>query len=127
MATTEALTDSRINEILSFNPEQRLKYLLKQCVAEQQIWILTDEHGSVMMTTEDEDCIPVWPNKEFADSWATGEWEGFQAIAISTKDWFQKWTRGLEEDELSVVVFPLPEDDGVVLYADEFEYELKQI
>ena len=32
----------------------------------------------------------------------------------------------LETDELSVVVFPLPEDEGVVLYPDELDFELKQ-
>lgn len=120
------LEQSRVNEILKFDAEQRLKYLLKQCVNLKQVWLLTDEYGSVMLTTEDEDCIPVWPNKEFAEMWATEDWQGFEPKAIALDDWFKKWTRGLESDELSVVVFPLPEDEGVVLYPDEFDWELKQ-
>ncbi|NVK24256.1 MAG: DUF2750 domain-containing protein [Gammaproteobacteria bacterium] len=119
------LDQHRIKEILGFDAEQRLKYLIKQITESQKIWILTDEHGAVMMTTEDEDCIPVWPNREFAEMWATDDWQGFTAISIPYKDWLNKWTRGLEQDELSVVVFPIPDDDGVILFPDEFEFELK--
>lgn len=121
-----SLEQSRISEILKFDAEQRLKYLLKQITSNKQVWLLTDEHGSVMLTTDEEDCIPVWPNKEFAEQWATGEWQGFEAKPIPLDDWYKKWTRGLETDELSVVVFPLPEDEGVVLYPDELDFELKQ-
>lgn len=114
-----------MSEILSFDAEQRLKYTLKQVAESQQVWILTDEHGAVMMTTDEEDCIPVWPNREFAEQWATDDWQGFDAISIPLNEWMKKWTRGLEQDELSVVVFPLLEDSGAVLYPDEFEFELK--
>lgn len=119
-----ALPEHRKTEILNLNPEQRLKHFVKEVKAHQQIWILTDEHGAVMMTTDDEDCIPVWPNEEFALDWATEEWAGFEPKAITLKDWKIKWTRGLEDDELAVVVFPLPDDDGVVLFPDELEDEL---
>ena len=94
---------------------------------QQEVWILTDEHGAVMLTTDDEDCIPVWPHEEFAAEWATGDWQGFEAKAISLKDWQAKWTRGLDDDELLIVAFPLPDEDGIVLEPYEFEDELMQV
>jgi hypothetical protein len=108
----------------SMNAEQRLNKFKKSCSESQQIWLLTDEHGSVMMTTDDEDCIPVWPTQAAAEQWATDEWAGFEAKSISTSDWKKKWTVGLEQDELAVVVFPVPNDDGVVMFPDEFEWEV---
>jgi hypothetical protein len=125
--SSQPLEPSRKIEILNFDAEQRCKYLLKQVVANQEIWILTDQHGSVMVTTDEEDCIPVWPNQEFAQMWATNEWEGFEAKSISLTQWHKKWTSGLEEDELSVVVFPLPDDEGAVLYPTELDDEIKQM
>ena len=113
--TNVTLEQSRINEISSWGQDKRFTYLLKQMIEQQQVWILTDEHGAVMLTTEDEDCIPVWPHQEFAEQWATGDWEGFEAKAISLKDWQGKWTRGLEDDELAVVVFQLPDEDWILL------------
>lgn len=124
--TNVTLEQSRINEISSWGQDKRFTYLLKQMIEQQQVWILTDEHGAVMLTTEDEDCIPVWPHQEFAEQWATGDWEGFEAKAISLKDWQGKWTRGLEDDELAVVVFPLPDEDGILLDPAELHYELDE-
>ena len=122
--STDKLSEQLIEDISRQQPEQRLKYLVNQAVENQQLWILTDEHGAVMLTTEDDDCIPVWPNQEFAQMWATGDWQGFEPKAIKLKDWLNKWTPGLEEDELAIVVFPITEDDGLVLDPYELAEEI---
>lgn len=122
----QTLDQNRMQEIQGWAQDKRLKYLLKQMVEQQAVWILTDEHGAVMLTTEDEDCIPVWPHEEFASQWATGEWNGFEAKSISLKDWQTKWTYGLEDDELAVVVFPLPDEDGILMDPAELHYELEE-
>jgi len=119
-----ALTSERIKEILKFDQQQRFQYLCKEVTKQQQIWLLTDEHGCVMLNTEDEDCVPVWPNKEFAEDWATEEWSHCKAEAISLEKWRQRWTLGLEEDELSIVVFPDKDLNGLIFFPDEFEHEL---
>jgi len=122
----QTLSQQQLDEISAMPPEQRLRYFINQVVAEKQVWILTDEHGAVMLTTEDEDCIPVWPQQEFAQMWATGEWQGFEPKAIDLNHWMQKWTPGLEDDEIAVVVFPLSEDDGLVLDVAELAFEIEQ-
>ncbi|KOO05415.1 DUF2750 domain-containing protein [Vibrio nereis] len=122
----EALTQEQIDAVNKMRPEERFNYCVKEIAKHRKVWILTDEHGCVMLNTEDEDCVPVWPNEEFANEWATGEWEHCKAEPISTAKWFSRWTYGLEEDELSVVVFPNDNEEGVVLYPDEFEFELKK-
>ena len=118
------LTTQRIKEILKFDAQQRFQYLCKEINKQQQVWLLIDEHGCVMLNTEDEDCVPVWPNKEFAEDWATEEWSHCKAEAIDLNKWTERWTKGLAEDELSVVVFPDKELNGIILFPDEFEYEL---
>ncbi len=123
---SSSITIERVKEIQSWNQDKRMKYLLMQMLEQKQVWILTDEHGAVMLTTEDADCIPVWPHQEFAEQWATGDWAGFEAKAISLKDWRNKWTRGLEDDELEVVVFPMPDEDGILVSPEELAYELEQ-
>jgi hypothetical protein len=122
----DKLEQSRIDEINRFNDEQRFNYCIKEIVANRQVWILTDEHGCVMLNSEDEDCVPVWPNQEFAEEWATGEWKECQPEAISINKWHSRWTHGLADDELSVVVFPNANEEGVILFPDEFDFELKK-
>ena len=112
--------------ISQYDPEQRLKYLLKEVVANQQIWILIDDDGCVMLNSDDEDCAPIWPNKEFAEAWATGEWAECRAEAINLKLWFSRWTQGLEDDEVAIAVFPNQDEEGLVISAQELDFELKQ-
>ncbi len=121
-----SLTNEQLETVNKMRPDERFNYCIKEIAKQRKVWILTDEHGCVMLNTEDEDCVPVWPHQEFAEQWATGDWEHCKAEPISTAKWFSRWTYGLEEDELSVVVFPNDNEEGVVLYPDEFEVELKK-
>ncbi|HIF9081603.1 TPA: DUF2750 domain-containing protein [Photobacterium damselae] len=123
---TTPLDDAKIAEIQAFDAEKRYKYLVKEVVTNREIWILVDEHGCVMLNTEDEDCVPVWPNKEFAEAWATGDWAECKAESISLNKWHSRWTHGLEDDELAVVIFPNQDEDGLVVFPDELDFELKQ-
>ncbi len=106
------------------DPNERFNQFFKQVATSQKIWLLIDEHGSVLLSADDDDCVPVWASEEQALVWATGEWEGFNAEAISTAKWKSRWTNGLEEDELSIIVCPDDQGEGIVLYPEEFEYEL---
>ena len=120
------LEPEKIKQVLQLDDAQRAVYFVKEAVAQNELWILTDEHGCVMLNTEEEDCVPVWPHETFAKSWATGEWEGCKAKAIEVQKWLDDWTVGLLDDDLAVVVFPNENDEGVVVFADELDHELRQ-
>lgn len=123
---SQELTQARIDELLSQDENTRLNYTVKTIAAENTIWILTDEHGAVMLNTEDEDCVPVWPNEEFAMRWATDDWKTCKPLAVSFNKWQSRWTQGLMDDELSLVVFPNENEQGLVLFPDEFEQEVSK-
>ncbi|XPF93075.1 DUF2750 domain-containing protein [Colwellia sp. RE-S-Sl-9] len=118
--------ENNLHKILNLNDESRVTYFLKEVREHQTIWILTDEHGCVMLNTEDEDCVPVWPSKETAELWINEEWNTCKAEAISLNKWYSRWTQGLLDDELAIVVFPNTNEQGVVLYPDELEDELRK-
>lgn len=120
----DELSSVRIKEVLALTDEKRALYFFETVRASKQIWILTDEHGCVMLNTEDEDCVPVWPNESFAQAWATDEWSECKAEAISLNKWLSRWSHGLDDDELALVVFPSQDEQGLVFYPDEFEQEL---
>ncbi len=123
---TQSLDSTNITTILNLDDEQRARYFFKEAVIQNQVWILKDEHGCVMLNTEEEDCIPVWPNQEFAQAWATEEWQTCVAESISLNKWFSRWSQGLEEDQLAIVVFPNQAEQGLVFYPDELEVELRK-
>lgn len=124
--TSAPLDSQKVQTIQQYTPQKRYSYLLKEVVKNKQIWLLVDEHGCVMLNSEEEDCVPVWPNKEFAQAWATEEWSHCKAEAISLQKWHSHWTKGLEEDELAIVAFPDQNSEGLILFPDEFGFELQQ-
>lgn len=115
-----------LKHIVDLNDEERVKYFLNEVSRQKEIWILTDEHGCVMLNTEDEDCVPVWPSQETAELWITEEWTTCKAESISLNKWYSRWTNGLMDDELAVVVFPNTNEQGIVLYPDELEDALRK-
>lgn len=123
---TIALTAQEIKSIEQKNSQNRYQYFLKEVIKNQKIWLLIDEYGSVMLNSEDEDCVPVWPNKEFALSWATDEWAHCTTSEISLTQWHELWTPGLEDDELLIVVFPTQKDEGLIHFPYDFDSELKK-
>ena len=120
------LNEAQIATIQQYDAEKRYQYLIKEAVTQRELWILMDEHGCVMLNTEDEDCVPVWPNQEFAQAWATGEWAACKPESISLNKWHSRWTHGLEDDELALVIFPNENEDGLIVYPDELDFELKK-
>lgn len=120
------LDSEQIANIEGFDLEQRYRYLLKEAVQHQQIWILTDEHGCVMLNTDEDDGVPVWPHESFAQAWATGEWKDCTPQAISLHKWHKDWTPGLHDDDLVIVVFPSANNEGMVLLPDEFDHDLRK-
>lgn len=123
---TENANKPDLNTISKYNEEQLYAYFISEVVSEGQIWILVDEYGSVMLNTEDEDCVPVWPSLEMAQTWATAEWDNCKAEAISLDKWHKRWTGGLEEDGFAVVICPLEDREGLVTYPDDLEKALQK-
>ncbi len=111
-------------QLAQMSDQQRFEYFVEQSVINKEIWLLTDEHGCVMLNTEDEDCVPVWPSLEAAEAWATDEWQDCEAQPIALKTWQMRWSDGLEEDGFFVVVCPMGEQEGLVVDPQDLAKEL---
>ena len=103
------------HSLLAQNAEQRSAYLLTALVENKIIWTLVDDDGAMILTTDEEDCIPVWPDDTFAMDWVNDEWSHCRAHSISLDEWQQRWLPGLEEDEIQVALFPLPAEEGLIM------------
>ncbi|QSX38015.1 DUF2750 domain-containing protein [Shewanella sedimentimangrovi] len=112
-------------QITALTPEGRYDYLVEQVKEHKEIWTLQDNDGCVMLTTEDEDCIPMWPSEEAAAQWAVDDWQDCQPLSIPLNEWEERWVSGMEDDELMVAVFPVQDDLGVVVQPWELQQRLQ--
>ena len=102
------LSDTERNAALQLNADYRYEHFISKLVEHEELFILTDEHGVMMLTTDDEDCIPVWPHPEYAKAWAEGEWAQCKPQSITLKVWLEKWIDGMEQDEAVCCRVPDP-------------------
>ncbi|WP_345844096.1 DUF2750 domain-containing protein [Shewanella algae] len=111
-------------QFVGMTPEGRYDFLVEQVKEHKELWVLQDNDGCVMLTTDDEDCIPVWPSEETASLWAVDDWQDCRPLSIGLAEWLERWVPGMEDDELYVAVFPMLEDLGVVIPPHELEQRL---
>lgn len=109
---------------ISLSDEQRYELFMQNLMKERQAWILTDEHGAVMLTEDEHDFVPFWPTQETANLWATDEWDHCQAKCLSLDEIKEKWLPGMEEDDLNLIIFPTTQLTGQVFYPWEFSQVL---
>ncbi|KOO58243.1 phage-shock protein [Rheinheimera sp. KL1] len=114
------LTADDLNKLSLLDAEQRYDYFIQAVADLEKIWILVDEEGFVLVDADEERCIPVWPHAELAELWINGDWAQCQAQAVDIATWLDKWTNGLDGDELAIAVFPHAQEPGVVIGPEEF-------
>lgn len=102
----------------------RVDLTLQHAKEQGELWILKDDDGCVMLTADDEDGVPIWPTELLAKQWATDEWSHCVPTVISLDVWKQRWLPGLENDDLVVVVCPLPGEKGESLTVQEIAEKL---
>jgi hypothetical protein len=118
------LTADDLKKLSLLDAEQRYDYFIQAVADLEKIWILVDEEGFVLVDADEERCIPVWPHAELAELWINGDWAQCQAQAIDIATWLDKWTAGLDGDELAIAVFPHAAEPGVVIGPEEFSETL---
>jgi hypothetical protein len=94
----------KVNELTE---SERYDYFIDQALMQNEIWLLQAQEGLYAMCEDDngKQYIPVWPAKEFSDSYATGEWEEYQSERMDLKE-FIDWMQELRDDEIFIGVFP---------------------
>ena len=109
---------------INLSSEQRYELFMQSFMSNREAWILTDEHGAVMLTEEEEDYVPFWPTQELAELWADDEWGHCKATKLSFDEIRNKWLPGMEADELCLIIFPANDLSGQLFYPWEFEQVL---
>lgn len=118
-------SEAQISEWGQQNEEQRFELFLGLTVKHKQVWALSDDEGCLIVDSEGEQLLPVWPLEVFAAAAAVAEWEGLSPLAISLEDWQEKWLPGMENDVIDVAVFPDLEGSSEVISAQELAVNIK--
>jgi len=117
--------DSKNIDELSDN--ERYDYLIKQAIKNKEIWLLHAIDGLYAMFEDDSEnqYIPVWPEKKYADSYAVGDWDGYTAESMVLSE-FLDWLQELKDDEIFIGAFPSANSQALSVDPIEFKKKLVQ-
>lgn len=123
---SNALTAQQIQDILALDADSRYEYLVDAVVKAGKIWSLHSDKGWVMVSTDQEECLPVWPGADFAQPWINHDWSDCKPVAINLDDWLKRWLPGMQGDGIAIAVFPGSDEDGMVVDPEELRASLLQ-
>ena len=122
-----SLNADQIKSAFALSADERYDFFLDLVAENGTVYTLKDEQGCLLVSSEAESCLPVWPDQALAEACSTQEWQGFEPLAISLQDWLEKWVPGMTEDGHLVAVFPDLNTESVIVtpqeLADDFSAE----
>ncbi|WP_243730189.1 DUF2750 domain-containing protein [Marinomonas balearica] len=90
----------------------------------QSIYALADAEGCLIIPISGENILPIWLTKEQAEHWLNEEYEGFEALEITSDAWISKWLPGMANDQYKVGVCPNLAGECITVSAAELSGEL---
>lgn len=116
---TTPLEQSELEATLNLDAHERYDKFVTDVARADKVWSLKGVGGWVSLSSDGEDCFPVWPHADYAALWANGDWADCAPQSIPLDAWIDRWTPGLEGDGSLVAVFPVNEEEGVVVTPGE--------
>ncbi len=113
------LSDTERNAALQLNADYRYDHFISKVAQHQQLWTLKDEKGLLLLESEGDVCLPLWPHSSYAQDWVKDELASYVPQSITLEVFLERWAEGLEQDQIAVAVFPLPDAAGIVEEASE--------
>ena len=120
------LSDTERNAAVQLNADYRYDHFISKVAQHQQLWTLKDEKGLLLLESEGDVCLPLWPHARYAQDWIQGDLAGYAPQSITLAVFLERWAEGLEQDQIAVAVFPLPDAAGIVEEASELAEALAE-
>jgi hypothetical protein len=117
--------DKELESVFALGAAERYRYFVARAARYGEVWSLRDDNG--WATAEDDSggsLFPVWPHRRYAETCAVGDWEGLAPRSIDVDEWVTAWTPKTKKDGLKIVVFPTPDETGVIAEPDQVAGDL---
>lgn len=122
---TYPLSRSQHLAALKLSNHQRYQHFIDKVVAHGEIWSLANSDGWVTLTSDGDNCLPVWPHADYALEWANGDWADCVPKSVPLDVWLERWTKGLTDDETWLVVFPNLKEEALLVEPSELDDDLR--
>ncbi len=77
--------NKEIDSVLKLDRNKQYEYFVKKVVDFEEIWSLRDDEGRASLGDNENEFLPLWSKKEFADRCISEEWSSYYADYIFLK------------------------------------------
>ncbi len=106
---------------------KKYAYSIKKFVEEEEIWSIKDPDGWCLVGVEDQECVPVWPAKRYAETFIKESWPSAHCESITLDAWLERWIPGMSKDHRHVSVFLTSDMNSVVVSPERLEEDLLEL
>lgn len=100
--------------------EERLAHVLDSMMKNKSVIGLMGDSGWILMTSNGETYLPIWPNETLAMAWGEVESPNAKPKEIEKDEWLEAWLPGMAKNGTLVLVCPLlDEQDHTLLPAEQ--------
>ncbi|GGF80495.1 DUF2750 domain-containing protein [Alteromonas lipolytica] len=104
---------------------ERAELLIDRVLENQFIWGLMGTEGWVMVDSETQTCLPLWPDEASVAFWQRKDLPDSKPQAIPLQEFTATWLPGLKKNQIAVMLFPSGSlREGIVTSADELLLQL---
>jgi hypothetical protein len=111
--------------ILGLDGPSRFQHFIKRVADDQIAWGLWQDGWALMADDNGTQVFPLWPAREYADLYRTGEWAAYEAREISLDDLLDDLLPRFAVQGVLPGVFPTPAGKGVTPTPEELAGALR--
>ncbi|WP_409296602.1 DUF2750 domain-containing protein [Peribacillus sp. SCS-26] len=115
--------------ILKRPAEKRLAYFYSIVVTDEQVWLLRNENGDLLLLEDDEDfsfLLPVWPRRSFAEMEAAKLDKSYEAFNMPLSMFLDDLLMDIEKDGGAASIFP-NENDAIIQSRNEIKEMIRNL
>ena len=117
--TTQAEQESQLPA------RERAELLVDRVLENKVIWGLMGAEGWIMVDSETQTCLPLWPDEASVAFWQRKDLPDSKPQAIALDEFTGTWLPGLKKNQIGLVLFPSGSlREGIVTSADELMLQL---
>ena len=113
---TYKMNQKQFDQVILLSAQERYDHFISKAADWEELWTLKSPAGFVMFGDSlGRECIPVWPHPDYAAALINDSWSDCISERLDLHKFLEKWIPGMITDKRMVVVFPTPDEKGVVI------------
>ncbi|MEC5146506.1 DUF2750 domain-containing protein [Chitinophaga sp. 212800010-3] len=118
------ISQKEIDNVIKLSPFERYQYTIKWIADGEMMYSLAENNNLAIAEIGDKKMLSLWSAAEYAQLSATGEWEGYEVMAISIDRFATEIIDLIDSEGYLLNIFSVGDKSGFIVDIKEFMKDL---